>query len=80
MLALVTSLGAPAREGDGQREQTSQLLRGGEVEVRQPEWGRWATESSLMLMLSVKAVVVVHEEQMPKVRRVLGLNLGLLRS
>ncbi len=31
--------------------QTSQLLTAGEVEVRQPEWGRWATASSLMLLL-----------------------------
>ena len=86
MLALATSLGAPAREGDGQREQTSQLLRGGEIEVRQPEWGRWATESSLMLMLSVLAdffvavVVTGDEGQKLEQGRVLGGSLGLQRS
>lgn len=82
MLALATSLGAPAREGGGQRVQTSQLLRGGEVEVRQPEWGRWATESSLMLMLSVLAdffvavVVTGDEGQKLEQGRVLGGSLG----
>ena len=86
MLGLATSLGAPAREGGGQRVQTSQLLRAGEVEVRQLEWGRWVTESSLMLMLSVLAdffvavVVTGDEGQKLEQGRVLGGSLGLQRS
>ena len=75
MLVLATSLGAPAREGGGQREQT------GDVEVRQPDWGRYATESSLMLMLWVVAVVVAgYEGQKLEQGRVLGGSLGLQRS
>ena len=81
MLVLASSLGAPAREGGGQRVQTSQLLRAGEVEVRQLEWGRWVTESSLMLMLSVVAVVVAGDEGQKLVQgRVLQRSLGLQRS
>ncbi len=61
--------------------QTSQLLRAGEVEVRQLEWGRWVTESSLMLMLSVVAVVVAgYEGQKLEQGRVLQRSLGLQRS
>ena len=80
MLALATSLGAAAREGGGQREQTSQLPTEGEVEVRQPEWGRWATESSLMMMLSVVVVMAGHERQKLEQERVLGGSLGPQRS
>ena len=80
MLVLATSPGAAAREGAGQREQTSQLPTAGEGEVRQPEWGRWATESSSMLMLSVVAVVAGHEGQKLEQGRVLGGSLGPQRS
>ena len=63
MLVLATTLGLYVRQVDEQRVQTPQLQRAGEVEIQQPEWGRWATEASLMLMLLVRAEVAAGDEE-----------------